>query len=220
MKKSFIIIFVVLLLDQALKFYIKTNFFLGQQHVFTPWFIFNFVENNGMAFGLEFGGESGKLALSLFRLVFIAAMGYYLFKHVIPSSNKYFIVSLSFIFAGAVGNLIDSALYGVLFSSSEYQLATFLPPQGGYASFLHGRVVDMFYFPIIRGHYPQWFPIWGGDELIFFRPVFNIADSSITIGVALMIIFQSKVFAHHHAEMAAPLGSTAESNSDLENDVA
>ncbi len=200
MKKSLLIIFLVLLADQVLKYYIKTNFILGQQYVFAKWFILNFVENNGMAFGLEFGGEFGKLALSLFRLVFIAAMGYYLFKKVVPTQNNYFIISLSFIFAGAVGNLIDSALYGILFSSSDYQLATFLPADGGYASFLHGKVVDMFYFPLWSGHYPSWFPFWKGQEFIFFRPVFNIADSSITVGVALMILFQSKVFVHEHHE--------------------
>ncbi|MBK8847910.1 MAG: lipoprotein signal peptidase [Bacteroidetes bacterium] len=209
MKKSLLIVFVILLIDQFAKVYIKTNFILGENHEVTNWFFIHFVENNGMAFGLEFEGQLGKFALSFFRIVFVSAMGYYLFRKVIPTGNNYFIITLSMVFAGALGNIIDSVFYGVLFSASDYQVAQFLPPDGGYASVLHGKVVDMFYFPLVSAVLPSWFPVWGGEHFEFFRPVFNVADSAISVGIAIMIIFQKKVFHEEHPHS----DSTIEENS-------
>lgn len=195
MKRPFIIIFLVLLIDQSLKFWIKTNMYLGQEfHIAGNWFIIHFTENNGMAFGLEFAGEYGKLFLSLFRIAAVAGIGYYLNYLVKTKAHGVLISGMAFIFAGALGNIIDSTFYGMIFSSSEYQLAQLFPEGGGYATFLHGKVVDMLYFPIISGHFPEWLPVWGGDYFTFFRPVFNIADSSITIGVILILLFQSVIF--------------------------
>ncbi len=196
LKKSLIIIFVILIADQILKIWIKTNMSLGQEyHILGDWFIIHFTENYGMAFGMQFAGEFGKLFLSIFRIIAVSAIGYYLWNLIKKKENKIFIISMSLIFTGALGNIIDSALYGLIFSASTYQtVAEFMPEAGGYASFLHGKVVDMFYFPIIQGYYPDWFPYKGGEEFIFFRPVFNIADSAITIGVFLLIIFQKSIF--------------------------
>jgi signal peptidase II len=178
--------------------------YLGQEiRVMGNWFIIHFTENNGMAFGMEFEGAFGKLFLSLFRIFAVIGIGVYLYMLIRRKSNSKLILSMSLIFAGAMGNILDSIFYGRLFSSSEYQLAAFLPKEGGYASFLHGKVVDMFYFPLIEGHFPEWFPIWGGEDFIFFRPVFNIADSSITIGVFLILIFQSTIF-HEKKETHLP----------------
>jgi len=170
---------------------------LGQEYnVLGDWFIIHFTENPGMAFGLEFSGDYGKLLLSLFRLVAITVLVIYIYnitRHKVPTVV---LVSLSLVLAGAIGNMIDSAFYGLIFSSSTYfDVATFMPSGGGYATFLHGRVVDMFYFPIISGNYPEWVPVIGGNNFQFFRPVFNIADSSITSGVILMVLFQKKFFA-------------------------
>ena len=174
------------------------NMYLGQEfHIAGNWFIIHFTENNGMAFGMEFAGEFGKLFLSIFRIIAVTGIGWYLWYLVKHKAHKMFIMGMSLIFAGALGNIIDSTFYGMIFSSSEFQLATLFPPGGGYSSFLHGKVVDMLYFPLISGFLPDWVPVWGGEYFVFFRPVFNIADSSITIGVILIIIFQSVIFKHH-----------------------
>jgi signal peptidase II len=195
MKTPLLIVFFVLLVDQAIKFYIKTHFFLGEEyHVAGNWFILHFTENNGMAFGMEFAGRYGKLFLSIFRIGAVAAIGYYLYDLVKKNAPIGLLISISLILAGALGNIIDSSFYGLLFSDSNYEVASFLPKGGGYAGFLHGRVVDMFYFPIIEGHFPSWFPIWGTEEFIFFRPVFNFSDSSISVGVFLILLFQRKFF--------------------------
>jgi len=178
--------------------------YLGQEYnILGNWFIIHFTENNGMAFGLEMEGEFGKLALSLFRVVAISAIGYYLYTLIRDKASAGFISCVSLIFAGAMGNIIDSAFYGVIFSDSVYQVATVFPVEGGYSSFLYGRVVDMFYFPVIEGHYPEWFPWWGSEQFIFFRPVFNLADSSITTGIALIIIFQKRFFKEEEEQQAA-----------------
>jgi signal peptidase II len=195
MRRPLIIILTVLLIDQALKFWIKTNMYLGQEYrIAGDWFIIHFTENNGMAFGLEFAGEYGKLFLSLFRIVAVFGIGWYLSRLVIEKAHPLLITSMSLILAGAIGNIIDSAFYGMIFSASDFRLAEFLPADGGYSSLLHGKVVDMFYFPIFKGFLPDWIPFWGGDYFIFFRPVFNVADASISIGVGLILVFQSLLF--------------------------
>ena len=196
MKKAFLIVAIILMIDQAVKFWIKTTMCLGQEiNVMGDWFIIHFTENPGMAFGMQFAGNYGKLLLSIFRIIAIVGIIYYLYIITRKKVKTGLIVSLSFVLAGAMGNMIDSAFYGMIFSSSNYfEVARLFPVEGGYGTFLHGRVVDMFYFPILQGFYPSWVPFLGGDEFIFFRPVFNIADSSITIGVLLMIIFQKQFF--------------------------
>ena len=193
MKRSIWIVLTTLVLDQALKIWVKTHMYLGQDYQIFDWFYIHFTENNGMAFGMEFGGDWGKLGLSLFRIVFVVFMASFLLKLIRKNADKVLIISLSLVLAGAIGNIIDGTFYGILFSESYRQLATFLPETGGYAPLFFGKVVDMFYFPIYKGYLPEWIPFWGGDYFVFFRPVFNIADSAISIGVAMMVIFQKKV---------------------------
>ncbi len=201
LKKSLLIIGIILIIDQFLKFWIKTNMMLGEEYkIFGNWFIIHFVENNGMAFGMEFGGEFGKLFLSIFRIVAVIGIAVYLYKLTKKDIPFGLVISVSMVFAGALGNIIDSAFYGVIFNESYLQVASFLPPEGGYSSFLHGKVVDMFYFPIIEGNYPTWFPFVGGNSFIFFRPVFNIADSSITLGIISILIFQKHFFKEEGVE--------------------
>jgi len=169
---------------------------LYQEYRVFDWFRIYFIENNGMAFGMEFTGEYGKLFLSLFRIMAVIGIGWYLYKicqkEVVHTG---FVVCVSMVMAGAIGNIIDSAFYGLLFSESAHGVvSTFNGPEGGYASFLHGRVVDMLYFPVIDGYYPDWFPFVGGNRFIFFRPVFNIADASISLGIIAILLFQKKFF--------------------------
>ncbi len=186
----FIIILLVLIIDQASKIYIKANWVLGQEYRVADWFIIHFTENNGMAYGIELGGDWGKLALSLFRVVAISAIGVYLYN-ISKATDKPlgYVISVAFVFSGALGNILDSAFYGMMFTESYYQVAQFMPEAGGYASFLHGKVVDMLYFPLLEGHFPEWFPFWGSDHFIFFRPVFNIADSAISVGIGIIVLF-------------------------------
>jgi signal peptidase II len=195
LQKSILIVVLVLVIDQILKIWIKTNMTIGQEFsVIGNWFMIHFVENNGMAFGFEFGGEYGKIFLSLFRVVAVFAIGWYILKLIKKDIPMGFIVCVSLIFAGAIGNIIDSAFYGLIFSDSYGQVATLFPAGGGYETFLHGRVVDMFYFPLVSGVYPDWIPIAGGGEFQFFRPVFNVADSAISIGIFTIIIFYRQQF--------------------------
>jgi signal peptidase II len=193
--KSILIVFLVLLVDQLLKIWIKTNMMLGEEFsVIGNWFLIHFVENNGMAYGVELGGSYGKIMLSLFRVVAVFAIGWYILKLVKKDVSMGFIACVSLVLAGAIGNILDSAFYGLIFSDSYGQIAKLFPEGGGYASFLHGRVVDMFYFPLISGVFPDWVPFAGGSEFQFFRPVFNVADSAISVGIFSIIIFYRKQF--------------------------
>lgn len=194
--KSLIFIIGILIADQVSKFLVKTGMTLGEEiRVFGNWFIIHFIENNGMAFGMEMGGGSGKIILSLFRLVAIAAITWYLVKLIREKAPNGMIMAISLVLAGAIGNMIDSAFYGLIFSrSTPFETAVFFPEGGGYSSFLHGKVVDMLYFPVIRGVYPEWFPFRGGESFIFFRPVFNLSDACITIGVLMILVFQKRYF--------------------------
>lgn len=200
--KPFLAIFFILLADQVLKFWIKLNMSLGQEYnILGNLAIIHFTENNGMAFGMEFGGEAGKLALTLFRITAVCGIGYGVVYLIKKKYHRGLIMNLALIFAGAMGNIIDSTFYGLLFSESTYyEPAKFLPAGGGYASLFHGKVVDMFYIPLLQGSYPQWFPFWAGQEFIFFRPVFNIADSAITVGVILILIYQKRYFKEEKKE--------------------
>ncbi len=185
-------VLLVLTVDQVLKIYIKTHFMIGDQKDITSWFKLHFVENEGMAFGWKLGGSSGKLALSLFRIVAVSFIGYYIVKLIRSNESRGLIISMSMIFAGAIGNILDSIFYGKIFSaSSPCDLAQLFPADGGYAGVLHGKVVDMLYFPLWEGFLPKWL---GGHYFSFFDPVFNIADSSISIGVFLILLFQRRFF--------------------------
>ena len=168
--------------------------FLGQEYIIYDWFIIHFTENNGMAFGLEFGGHTGKTLLTVFRIV-VVAIG---LKYVVALTAKNFsfgaLIALGLIIGGAIGNIIDSSFYGLLFDDSYNNIASLFPESGGYSSFLHGKVVDMFYFPLINSHFPSWFPFWGGEHFIFFRPVFNIADAGISVGIFMILAFYRNEF--------------------------
>jgi signal peptidase II len=192
---AILIIFGVLLLDQILKIWVKTNMVMGEEiHIIGNRIMFHFTENPGMAFGMELGGTWGKLALSIFRIIAICGLSYYLYRIIKSGENLFYIVCIALVIAGATGNLIDSAFYGLIFNDSYGQVATMFPAGGGYESFLYGNVVDMFYCPVIDSYYPDWVPFVGGDRLLFFRPVFNVADSAITVSVFIMIVFYRKVF--------------------------
>jgi signal peptidase II len=194
-KKAIILILGVLLVDQVFKILIKTNMTIGEEiHVLGNWFIIHFTENNGMAFGLDLPGSNGKSILSIFRLLAISAIAFYLRYLIIQKAHRGLILSVALILAGAAGNIVDSLFYGLIFNDSWGRVATLFPEGGGYAPFLQGKVVDMLYFPVIRATWPEWFPWWGGNSLVFFRPVFNIADSTITVGVFIILIWQKRFF--------------------------
>lgn len=194
MRKIFLTAFILVLVDQILKIWIKTNFFLGQEIQIFDWFIIHFTENNGMAFGMEFGGKLGKTLLTLFRIIVVAIGIKYVADFVKEKLPNGALIAIGLIIGGAIGNIIDSTFYGVIFNESYNNVASFLPEAGGYAPILHGKVVDMFYFPLINSHYPDWLPIWGGEHFIFFRPVFNIADAGISVGIFTILIFYRKLF--------------------------
>jgi signal peptidase II len=194
LKKVLTTALLLLLLDQLLKFWIKTNMFLGQEFRIFDWFIIHFTENNGMAFGLEFGGDTGKIILSVFRIIVIAWGFTYINTLTKTSLPNGLLVALGLVFGGAIGNIVDGVFYGVLFNDSYNQIAEFLPAVGGYSTFLMGKVVDMFYFPLINTHFPNWIPFFGGEHFIFFRPVFNIADAGISVGMFVLILFYRKYF--------------------------
>lgn len=196
LKKAGIIIFIVLLIDQVSKVYIKTHYQLhGGFIVFgQEWFRIYFIENEGMAWGAKIPGQYGKLFLTLFRLVAIVGIGYWLWDSVKKQTSRILTTAVSFIFAGAFGNIIDSVFYGMIFNDSLGQVATFMPEEGGYAPIFYGKVVDMLYFPLWSGDLPKWIPFWGGERFTFFEPVFNIADASITCGVLMLLVFHKKAF--------------------------
>lgn len=205
---SLLVIGLVLFLDQALKIWIKTTMTLDQEiPIFGDWFILHFTENNGMAFGLEFGGEYGKLFLTLFRILAVIGLGYYLYLQIKEGAKTGFIICLSMITAGAAGNILDSLFYGHFFTASNhYEVATAFPEEG-YAPFFYGKVVDMLYMPVFKGFLPEWL---GGDYFIFFRPIFNLADASISLGVFFILIFQRSFFAKSKVEVVQEEGSTLE----------
>jgi len=192
LKKPITLILGVLILDQVLKFWIKSNMIIGEEYRVFDWFIIHFTENKGMAFGMEFGGEWGKYLLSIFRIIAIGGIAWYLNMLAKEGASKGVVMSVSLVLAGAIGNMIDSAFYGMIFSHSYGQTATLM--EGGYAGFLQGHVVDMFYFPLINSHFPDWLPVLGGDHFIFFRPVFNIADAAISVGVINILLFHRGFF--------------------------
>ena len=214
MKRShiiFLIVLVVLILDQTLKVWVKTNMEYGEYFNLLgfDWARIHFVENPGMAFGAEIPWEYGKLALSLFRIGAVFFLIYYIGELIKMKVSFGLLVSFALILAGAIGNILDSAFYGLIFSASEYHggLAQFMPEGGGYASFLHGKVVDMLHFPLFEGNFPKWMPVWGGEHFEFFRPVFNLADTAITIGVLNIILFQRSFFAADEPEEEATVDS-------------
>ena len=196
-------IFTAILLDQVLKIYVKTHFVLNEEVVFFDWFKIHFTENNGMAMGFEFGGKAGKLFLTLFRLVAVSAIVYWLAQHLKRGTHKTIIFAISLIFAGAVGNIIDSVFYGVIFDSSTHRVATLFSDQP-YGELFHGKVVDMFYFPFIQNAtLPEWIPFIGGDDFTFFQYIFNPADAFISIGVALLFIYSKQAFPKEETQKAA-----------------
>ena len=202
LKHIFLLTLLILFIDQALKVYIKTHFYMGEERLIVnwiPWMRLHFIENEGMAYGWKLGGGFGKIALTVFRLIAVILGTFYIKSIVEKKYHTGYLVCVTFIYAGAIGNLIDSMFYGMIFEFSDTYRQNLAYPfwqhgfQGGYESFLHGRVVDMLYFPIIENvRYPSWFPIWGGESFEFFRPVFNIADAAISGGVIAILIFQKR----------------------------
>ncbi len=203
---SAITIAIVILLDQALKVWVKTHFFYGEEYLITDWFRIRFIENNGMAFGMELGS---KLLLTWFRIIAVGLFIYYLVK--IRNRTDFprgYVICIALITAGAAGNAIDGIFYGLVFNAPPIPLvAEFLPEAGGYGSIFYGRVVDMFYFPLCEWDWPAWMPLWGGEHFIFFQPIFNIADAALSVSVVILILFYSSV-----------LGRTADNHADNAND--
>ncbi len=195
LKKSILVIVLVLLIDQISKIYMKTHFMLHEEFPVFNWFRIVFVENKGMAWGFEIPGIYGKLALTLFRLVAITGIGYWLYDSVRKNNSAILIFCIALIFAGAFGNIIDSIFYGVIFSESDpVTVAGFMPEGGGYSGVFYGKVVDMLQFTLYDDLLPEWVPFWGGQHFSFFDPVFNVADSAISIGVFLLLVFNKKAF--------------------------
>lgn len=210
-KHIFILVFLVLLADQALKIYIKTTMPINtSREVFGTWFQLYFVENPGMAYGWKFGGSWGKLILTIFRLGAVAFGTYYIGRIIKLGYHRGFIICASLIYAGAIGNLIDSCFYGLIFDrgmiydpiAGDYSIYNGIAQfaKNGYASILHGNVVDMLYFPVLKGTFPSWVPVWGGERFEFFRPIFNIADAAISSGIIAIVVFQSRFFKKKNVE--------------------
>ena len=188
--KPFIVAFIIIVVDQVVKTWVRTNMILGEEIKFMgDRGMLHYTENNGMAFGMELGGEFGKLLLTLFRIVAVCGIGYGLFYLIKHKYHRGLIMNVALIFAGAMGNIIDSTFYGVIYQQEPL---------------FHGRVVDMFYFPLISGYYPAWLPFFGGEDFVFFRPVFNVADSAISVGVIMILLFQKHYFKHEVEEVNQP----------------
>ena len=194
LKKATFLIILILLIDQISKIYVKTNFILGEEVNVVNWFRILFVENEGMAWGAKIPGEYGKLLLTLFRLGAIVGIGYWLWDSIRNKGSRVLITAIAFIFAGALGNIIDSVFYGIIFDDSYGHVAQLFPESGGYGTLFHGKVVDMLYFPLYDGILPTWIPFWGGEQFSFFDPVFNVADTAISVGVGLLLVFNKKAF--------------------------
>lgn len=207
------IILLVIIVDQVLKIWIKTTFHFGpiMDIAGQSWAQLYFIENEGMAWGWKFGGEWGKMLLTLFRLAAVIFGTWYLARVVKQNYSRGFIVCASLIYAGALGNLIDSMFYGIIFSETDYNTVATMFPEKGYAGFLHGHVVDMLYFPMIESTYPSWMPFVGGKDFIFFSPIFNVADAAISVGVITLLLFQKR-FLHKHEEEEHP---TVETNTEV-----
>ncbi len=202
---AWLTIILSLVIDQASKIWVKLTMQSGEEFRYIgDWARIHFVENEGMAFGMSFGGGYGKLMLTVFRIIAVSFLSYVLAQQIkLQKSSKLYIFCLAMILAGALGNIIDSVFFGQIFSHSEGQVATLFPEGGGYAGWFHGRVVDMFYFPMIKGTWPTWVPFVGGEYFEFFRYIFNVSDACITVGVALLLIFQHKFFPSEEATKTA-----------------
>ncbi|PNW29528.1 lipoprotein signal peptidase [Formosa algae] len=201
LKKASLLIVVVLLMDQISKIYIKTHFVLGEDITVFNWFRIYFIENEGMAWGTKISDftssitdRTAKTSLTVFRIFAIFGIGYWLYATVKSKGHYLLTLAIALIFAGALGNIIDSVFYGVLFNDSHGQIASFLPADGGYETLLHGKVVDMLYFPLWKGYLPAWLPFWGGRYFTFFEPVFNVADVAISTGFVMLLVFNKKAF--------------------------
>ena len=201
LKKSNLIIVIILLIDQISKIYVKAHFALHNSVDVFGWFKIYFIENEGMAWGTRISDivsfvsdRTAKTVLTLFRILAIFGIGYWLYSATKAQSSKILIIAIALIFSGALGNIIDSVFYGVLFGDSHVDIAKFLPENGGYDTFLHGKVVDMLYFPMVKGYMPEWVPFYGGKFFTFFDPVFNVADMAISTGFVILIIFNRKAF--------------------------
>ncbi|MFT0714200.1 lipoprotein signal peptidase [Flagellimonas lutimaris] len=205
LKKSLIIVILILLVDQISKIYIKTSFILGESHDVFSWFKILFIENEGAAWGtklsdlLPISEPTGKLVLTIFRIFAVFGIGYWLWDIIKKQSPRTLILAVSLIFAGAVGNIIDSVFYGIIFDHSSGQVATLFTDEA-YGSLFHGKVVDMLYFPLVDTTWPDWVPSLGGQRFRFFEPVFNIADTAISTGVGILIVFNKKAFPKQDAE--------------------
>jgi signal peptidase II len=194
LRNSVFLIALILVIDQFSKIYIKTNFILGEEVKVFDWFKILFIENEGMAWGTKIPGQYGKLILTVFRIIVVFGIAYWLYDSSKKHCSNFLMVAISLIFAGAVGNIIDSVFYGQLFSDSHYQLAEMFTDKP-YQKWFHGEVVDMLYFPIFEGTFPEWLPIWGGEPFKFFNAIFNVADVAISTGIGILIVFNKRAFA-------------------------